>query len=1245
MLRGLWYAAAALIILAAVGIGSVRLLLPFVPRYQQAILAQAQRDLGLPLNCARIDARWTGRYPELVFHRVTLHDPEGSGVILRAREVRLGLDLAALFERRFRPVTLTIVAPVLSLVRDPDGRIHPAGVPPGHHFSLRALLAHLGAFARVRVSAGDLLWWDRLRHAAPVRFSSVRIDLRHTGGMRVLRLDAALPAAFGRALSVAAEWRGSPAAPLQGRGRFYVHGTDLAAARWGAGRRWMGLSADAGRVDLLAWGGWDAGRLVALGGRVSAHDLRLAGRAGVSPVTLHEADARFGFGRGAGGWWLRIEDLILRRSGDGASTGAPADLAIVHDPSPGGGAGPGAVSVRARNLDLGVWTALLRRAALPAPWTQRLDALRPGGTLAQLALRYPLAAASADPGPAAPTPAAGTAAARPAPRLPAALALRARFAGLSFRPWGRLPGAAGLDGRVDLAGGAVRLALDSRGARLDLPRMFAAPVALTRLSAAATLRRRAGVGWVLRTSELAFANPDLAARARVLLEFPQRGAPIADLQVDIERGRVAAVRRYLPLHGVPARGRAWIEQALTGGRIVSGRVLLRGPLAHFPYDAAQGVFAARFDVRDVPLKYAPDWPRLEAVDGQVAFRGRALTVNVTGGKIYGVAVTGAQAHIPRLGHDEELDVELHAQGPAGDLLRVLRASPVGARHAALLGALDLTGNAALDFDLRLPLADARDETYTGSVAFSGATLTGADWGLHVTALDGALGFDRNGFAADRLTARVGGTPVTVAVATPEPQRLSVVTVRGRADAATVAAFVSGTLAQRCSGGTDWSARLAIPWQERDGRPPPVAMTLRSDLRGLALDLPAPFGKPAAVARALEVRLDLPRRPDTLLHLRYGDLVDAAIRRERTGPGPGGWWYAQLSGPVAAGRAWIPEVYPDGPPVVLDLVHLRLPAPAAGRGAAAGAVPDPRTLPALRLDVTKLRLGDDELGRLRLRAVRVADGLTLPELSLASAHLHLKGSGAWLRTGAGVVTRFRGTLESDDTGRLLGEFGFVQALKGGKADVSIDLSWSGPPTAPRLATLSGTLKGKITDGRLLDVNPGAGRIFGLFSLQALPRRLSLDFSDLFKKGFSFDRIAGSFRLRDGEAYTNDLTMTGPAGDIIVTGRTGLVTRDYDQKVTVIPDLGGTLPIAGTLAGGPAVGAALFLAEHLFRGPIRQLTRYRYTVTGPWKDPVVTRVSGGLGGLLPGPEAPPAAKAAGGAKGPPQPAAGPGSSGRP
>jgi uncharacterized protein YhdP len=195
-------------------------------------------------------------------------------------------------------------------------------------------------------------------------------------------------------------------------------------------------------------------------------------------------------------------------------------------------------------------------------------------------------------------------------------------------------------------------------------------------------------------------------------------------------------------------------------------------------------------------------------------------------------------------------------------------------------------------------------------------------------------------------------------------------------------------------------------------------------------------------------------------------------------------------------------------------------------------------------------------------------------------------------------------------RLMELFGYQKNIDQGTLTGSMAIDWPGPPWVYSPPAMEGKVKLRIAKGQLLDVEPGAaGRMLGLLSLNNLPRRLSLDFSDLFAKGFSFNEITGSFVIDDGNAYTNDLLVDGPAARIEISGRIGLADQDYDELVTVIPYVKTGIPLAGTLAGGPVVGAALLVAQTLLEGklgPINRIAQKQYSVTGPWDEPVIDKL---------------------------------------
>ncbi|MCC8999767.1 MAG: hypothetical protein LM522_09750, partial [Candidatus Contendobacter sp.] len=313
----------------------------------------------------------------------------------------------------------------------------------------------------------------------------------------------------------------------------------------------------------------------------------------------------------------------------------------------------------------------------------------------------------------------------------------------------------------------------------------------------------------------------------------------------------------------------------------------------------------------------------------------------------------------------------------------------------------------------------------------------------------------------------------------------------------------------------------------------------------------------------------------------------------------------------AGRVILPDQPSPERPIdaALQRLHLRHTVdsvPSVAKDADANTL-DPRRLPPLAFTVSDLRLNEAVLGQLRLAAMPYSGGIRLTEFTLDSEQQRIDATGDWRWAIGGQTSRLQATLHSQALGETLAAFGYSGVgIARGETRAELAAEWAAALPDFALDRLEGTLKFQVGPGQLLDVDPGMGRMIGLFNVQNLMRRLSLDFSDLFQSGTGFDQIAGEFTFRQGQAYTDNLTIEAPAARIQVQGRTGLKERDYEQRVTVTPRFGGALPIAGVLAGGPAVGVAVLLAERLLQKGIEQATRYRYRLTGSWDRPVMKLV---------------------------------------
>ncbi len=269
--------------------------------------------------------------------------------------------------------------------------------------------------------------------------------------------------------------------------------------------------------------------------------------------------------------------------------------------------------------------------------------------------------------------------------------------------------------------------------------------------------------------------------------------------------------------------------------------------------------------------------------------------------------------------------------------------------------------------------------------------------------------------------------------------------------------------------------------------------------------------------------------------------------------------------------------------------------------------DPRNLPNMQVYVEQLTYSVSRaIGAVDLKATRVPQGIRFDNATILAESVRMEAQGQWLNTVDGQHSSLAATIESKDVAATLRALNYTPFIEAKRGAIKVDLAWHGGYDGNILEHASGAIRVEAETGQLVNLQPGAGRVLGLFSVGALPRRLALDFSDLTEKGLAFDTVHGDFELRDGNAYTSNLLLRGPAAEIGIAGRTGLGTRDYDQTAVVTGNLGASLPVAGALAGGPVVGAAVLLFSQVFKEPLKGITRGYYRITGPWDDPVVERV---------------------------------------
>jgi uncharacterized protein YhdP len=292
---------------------------------------------------------------------------------------------------------------------------------------------------------------------------------------------------------------------------------------------------------------------------------------------------------------------------------------------------------------------------------------------------------------------------------------------------------------------------------------------------------------------------------------------------------------------------------------------------------------------------------------------------------------------------------------------------------------------------------------------------------------------------------------------------------------------------------------------------------------------------------------------------------------------------------------------------------------------------PTAIPALDIVVDDLELRGRKLGRIEVDAVNRASTAGTSEGSAREWRLNkfnvnmpeavLTATGNWVAINAQApgtgpraqrpsterrrtVMNFK--LDILDSGLLLKRFGMADVVRRGKGRMEGQVAWAGSPLSFDYPSMSGQFNVNVESGQFLKADPGLAKLLGVLSLQSLPRRLTLDFRDVFSEGFAFDFVRGDVAIDQGIASTNNLQMKGVNAAVLMDGSADIAKETQDLKVVVVPEINaGTASLIATVIN-PAIGLGTFLAQYFLRRPLMQAATQEFHIDGSWADPKITKV---------------------------------------
>ncbi len=261
------------------------------------------------------------------------------------------------------------------------------------------------------------------------------------------------------------------------------------------------------------------------------------------------------------------------------------------------------------------------------------------------------------------------------------------------------------------------------------------------------------------------------------------------------------------------------------------------------------------------------------------------------------------------------------------------------------------------------------------------------------------------------------------------------------------------------------------------------------------------------------------------------------------------------------------------------------------------------IPVLDVVIDNLVYQSRPLGKVEFYARQQEKDVLLDHFRVTNPDGMLSVNGKWGEAPAQTHVVIK--LELNDVGNMLGRSGYPNSIKNGKGVLDCDLVWAGAPEEFSLAKMDGHLNLKMNNGQFLQLDPGAGKLLSVMSLQSLPKRITLDFTDVFSKGFEFDSITGSAQIKQGVLLTDDFKINGSAAAVDLSGQVDLNRETQNLRVRVLPTIGDSVSLLALAAVNPAVGAGVFIANKILSDPLDKLVSFEYNVTGSWLDPKVEK----------------------------------------
>ncbi len=1231
-------------------------LLPNIEQFHDKITASLSAAIGNPVKIGKIEGNWLGMSPRLDFTDVRIMDNQGQPA-LTLPHINASVSWLSVPAAELRLASLEIDRPALLVRRDTQGKIHIGSVAVSSGGSDNNLANWLLHQSRMVVRNAVIVWVDEQRGAPPLMLDQVNLRIESLFSHHQFALQATPPMELASPLDIRGDFHGKRIDDLkQWHGQMFAQlaYTDLLA--W---RPWLKLpeQLSSGRGALRGWLGIQAGEIAQITADMALRDVATRLGDDVPVMGVHYLHGRATWKTINEGWEVSTRNLSMQLV-NGLRL-QPTDFYLQTYPV--GKSHPAGGAIRANTLQLESLVNLANFFPLEASLRSQLNAYAPRGRVSNLDMQWQVADEKL-----------------------LNYQIKGQFSDLAMQQTGKLPGFNGLSVAVDGNEAKGRLNFNTQHMTVDAPGIMREALEVHNLTGQASWQHENGE-LAIRADNIALANDDLSGT--LYGSFHSKAGTLGqlDLTVNLTRADLRRAARYTPLIALDKKENDWLNDAMLSGHTEDFHLRIKGNLSDFPLDGTKDTsIEMGAHAQGVAVKFAPDWPVIDNLSGELIMRNNKLEVqsqsaNMMGAQVHHLSVTLPDMRNP----DMPLDIKGEADAANNIFLQFIQQSPVHGYINEFTDGMSASGNGHLQLSARIPLQGTKPVKVSGLLRIPASDIdlgAGAPW-LRNT--HGELSFTESAMQAYNVAADILGGPAHMNVQTAEGGAVKA-NAQGRLNLDVLRRTETHPALGSLHGSTSWDANISIVKKVPQ-------IIINSNLAGISSTLPAPFAKRSSEIWPLRIEKRNIADGQDQISAQLGKLLSARVLRTEengvsvikrglinfgaqatdkqtaTGELRAGLWVtgnipelslqgweslsggsdgaalpisganlridklsayglrlsdlqinaakrgdgitAQLASPQANGDVtWLPKSFNGAGKVTARLRNLYWTGSetTSAQPAAKPAQSSVRKLPAMEISIDDLLYKGKQIGHLELTGYPEGQDWRLRRLHINNPDGSISGDGVWHSEQAHSQTQLNLLMDISNAGKILARSGYPNTVKNGSGKLAANLNWNGQPDEFNYATLGGTLKLDTGKGQFLKMDPGIGKLLGILSLQALPKRITLDFTDVFSSGFEFDNINGNATLKNGVMQTQDLHIDGSSAKVTMKGSVNLNDETQNLRVEVLPTLGSSVSMLSAFAGGPVVGIGALIVNKVLGNPLDKLMSFEYNVSGTWSEPNVIKV---------------------------------------